>query len=211
MDGTLIDSEPYWMLAEADLVHEHGGVWTHEDGLQLVGSGLDSSALILQSRGVRLSVPEIIEVLVQRVVARLHDEVPWRPGSLELLRAVREAGIPTALVTMSTTPLARRIAEAAGFDAFDAIVTFDQVELPKPHPEPYLEGLRRLGLDAAGCVAIEDSEPGVASAVAAGLATIAVPLHVELPPSPAYTLWEGGLDGRGLAELAAVAAAREAA
>ncbi len=56
MDGTLVDTEPYWLNAEEELIAAWGGVWTREDGLQLVGSGLERSALIFQSRGVDLSV-----------------------------------------------------------------------------------------------------------------------------------------------------------
>ena len=52
MDGTLVDTEPYWLAAEAELVHSFGGTWTHEDGLTLVGSGLWHSAAVLQGRGV---------------------------------------------------------------------------------------------------------------------------------------------------------------
>ena len=209
MDGTLIDSEPFWMDAETILVHEHGGVWTHEDALQLVGNGLETSAEILQSRGVRLSPAEIIETLVDSVIDRLRHEIPWRPGARELLGAVRDAGIPTALVTMSTMRLASVVVEGMGFTAFDELVTYEQVTKPKPHPEPYLEGLRRLGVDAEHAVALEDSVPGVASAVASGVTTIAVPFHVPLPPSPAYTSWTG-LEGRTVADLAGALATSRA-
>ena len=51
----------------------------------------------------------------------------------------------------------------------------------KPHPEPYLAAVRLLGVDLGACIAIEDSPPGVASAVAAGVPTIAVPLHITVP------------------------------
>lgn len=216
MDGTLIDSEPYWMRAEEELVAQYGGVWTHEDALQLVGQGLESSALILQSRGVRLSVDEVIQWMTSRVLEQITAEVPWRPGSREFLLRLREAGVPTALVTMSVGRMARRVVDALGFDefgltAFDAVVPGDEVAEPKPHPEPYLEAARRLGVDVAACVAFEDSEPGVASAVAAGAHAIAVPLHIPLPESPAYTLWPDGLAGRTLADLDAVVAAGEPA
>jgi beta-phosphoglucomutase-like phosphatase (HAD superfamily) len=51
------------------------------------------------------------------------------------------------------------------------------------------------------CVAIEDSEPGVASAVASGATTLAVPFHIPLPVSPAYALLDAGLEGVGLERL----------
>ena len=203
MDGTLVDTEPYWLTAEEELVAAWGGVWTREDGLQLVGSGLERSALIFQSRGVDLSVPGIIDLLTDRVMEQISVSVPWRPGVRELLLELKEAGIPTAVVTMSVRRMAEHVVNSLGFDAFDTIVSGDQVAEPKPHPEPYLTAAARLGVDPTDCIAIEDSEPGVASAVAAGATTIAVPLHIPLPPSPAYALW-GGLEGVRLADLARV-------
>ncbi|GHF09717.1 HAD family hydrolase [Pseudolysinimonas yzui] len=188
MDGTLVDTEPYWLRAESDLVHAAGGVWTPEDGLQLVGSGLERSALILQSRGVELSVEEVIATLTDRVREQIADAVPWRPGSRELLRELKDAGIPTALVTMSRRHMALDIVAALGFDGFDVVVAGDDVQNAKPHPEPYLTAASQLGVAIEQCIALEDSEPGVASAVAAGATVFALPLHIPLPPSPAYLL-----------------------
>jgi HAD superfamily hydrolase (TIGR01509 family) len=205
MDGTLVDTEPYWLQAESDLVHAAGGVWTPEDGLQLVGSGLERSALILQSRGVDLSVEEVIETLTNRVREQIGVVVPWRPGALELLREIRDAGIPTALVTMSRRGMALDIVAALDFDGFDLVVAGDDVANAKPHPEPYLTAAERLAVDITSCVALEDSEPGVASAVAAGATVFALPLHIPLPPSPAYQLRES-MVGLGLADLTAVLA-----
>lgn len=205
MDGTLVDTEPYWLESESALVHEFGGVWSPEDGLQLVGQGLEHSALILQSRGVELPVEEIILTLTAAVRERIGREVPWRPGARELLGELREAGVPTALVTMSRRSMALEVAgalrAALGRDGFDLVVAGDDVEHAKPHPEPYLTAAERLGVDITACVALEDSEPGVASAVAAGATVFALPLHLPLPPSPAYRLRDT-LEGLRLAELA---------
>ncbi|QEO10841.1 HAD family hydrolase [Protaetiibacter larvae] len=212
MDGTLVDTEPYWMRAEGELVTSWGGTWTHADAIGLVGNGLHASAAVLQSHGVGLSAEEIITILTDRVMDQIAEHVPWRPGARELLAEVRAAGIPTALVTMSVRRMADRIEAALehelGGPAFDAIVAGDEVEQPKPFPEPYLRAAELLGVDAADCVAIEDSEPGVASAVAAGTTTVAVPFHVPLPADEAYTLLPNGLDGVGLAALAAAHATR---
>ena len=180
-----------------------GGVWTAEDGLQLVGSGLERSALILQSRGVELTVEQIITSLTDRVREQVADAVPWRPGALELLSEIRDAGIPTALVTMSRRYMALDIVAALSFPGFDLVVAGDDVEHAKPHPEPYLTAAERLGVDVTASVALEDSEPGVASAVAAGATVIALPLHIPIAPSPAYVL-RNTMIGLRLADLTAV-------
>ena len=85
------------------------------------------------------------------------------------------------MVTMSWESLATAVVSNLPNGSFAAVVTGDVVQHGKPHPQPYLIAARLLGVDLAACVAIEDSPPGVASAVAAGIPTIAVPHHVEVP------------------------------
>ena len=201
MDGTLVDTEPYWMRAEHELVDSFGGVWTHDDAMLLVGSGLLGSAAILQDRGVDLTAGDIVERLTSRVQEQLASAgIPWRPGAHELLSELHGAGVPMALVTMSEQRMARQIAGIVGFDAFTTIVSGDMVQQSKPHPEAYLTAAGTLGVDPVHCVAIEDSLPGVAAAVASGAVVVAVPHMVPLLPSEHYTLLET-LAGSTLASL----------
>ena len=210
MDGTLVDTEPYWMTAETELVGSFGGSWSHEDGVQLVGSGLYHSARVLQSHGVDLSEDEIIERMTSRVLDQVTVEVPWRPGARELLAELGELGVPSALVTMSIRRMAEHIAAAVGASGFSAIVGGDDVTHSKPHPEPYELGAAALGVSPSDCVAIEDSAPGVASAVAAGAVVIAVPLHIPLTEDSAYDLWHD-LDGRTADDVFALYRSRRGA
>lgn len=202
MDGTIVDTEPYWMRAETELVSEHGGTWSEAQGMQLVGSGLVQSARILQQAGVALEVDEIIETLTDRVMRQVETEVPWRPGARELIAELRAAGIPIALVTMSIRRMALQIAAALGDDVFTVVIAGDDVEHPKPHPEPYLLAAEHLGVEIGDCVAIEDSQFGLVSAVASGAATIGVPLHLTLHEGPTHELWPT-LEGRTVDDLAA--------
>ncbi|MBU1588913.1 MAG: HAD family phosphatase [Actinobacteria bacterium] len=207
MDGTLVNTEPYWISAETELIESFGGSWTHEEALQLVGSGLFNSADIIRAKGVDLSHEEIIDRLTDRVMAQLVEfGIPWRPGARELLLDLREQGVPTALVTMSISRMAHHVAEHLGFVGFDAVVAGDDVTESKPHPEPYLRGAELLGVDPAQCIAIEDSEPGIRSAFAAGAVVIGVPFMVDLPDDVAHVLWPT-LHNRTTADLAGVLAA----
>jgi HAD superfamily hydrolase (TIGR01509 family) len=203
MDGTLVDTEPYWMQAEIELVASFGGIWTAQDGLTLVGSGLWYSAGVLRDRGVALGLDEIVTRLTDRVLEQVEVEVPWRPGALELLAELKAARIRTALVTMSIRRMAEHVAGSAPAGTFDVIVAGDEVTHSKPHPEPYLRGAQLLEVAAHDCVAVEDSWPGLESAAAAGAVCIGVPLHVSLPDDVSYTVWDT-LDGKGLADLADV-------
>jgi len=202
MDGTLVDTEPYWMSAQVELVRSFGGQWSHEDGLTVVGSGLWHSARVFQGRGVTMTEDEIIDHLTDKVIEQLVElGIPWRPGARELLTELRESGVRTGLVTMSISRMAHHVADRLGFEGFDVVVSGDDVTHAKPHPEPYLRAAQLLDVDIADCVAIEDSEPGIASASAAGAVTIGVPFMIPIAESSEYTLWPT-LDGRTVAHLA---------
>lgn len=182
MDGTLIDTEPYWMEAENDLIESHGGTWSDAQAFQLVGNALIVSGRIIKEQtGIPLTPEEIVDALLERVVVKLREHVPWRPGARELLLAARDAGLPCALVTMSYESFARVLVDSLPAGTFEVVVTGDMVENGKPHPEPYLRAAHDLALAPEQCVAIEDSATGVRSAVAAGVPTLAVPHLVEIP------------------------------
>ncbi|ANC30353.1 HAD family hydrolase [Isoptericola dokdonensis] len=183
MDGTLVDTEPYWIRAEHELVAAHGGSWSHEQALELVGNPLTVSAELLQAAGVDLPVAGIVDHLLGKVRHQVDAEVPWRPGARELLAALGAAGVPCALVTMSYSVLADAVvAHVPG--AFTTLVTGDQVSRGKPDPEPYLVAAARLGVAVGECVAIEDSPTGITSALAAGTRTLGVEAVLPVEPRP---------------------------
>ena len=182
MDGTIVDTEPYWFAAEYAVVAQHGDSWSDHHARAVVGFDLlDSGRYMIEHGGVRLTAHEIVELLLDSVVANLKNEIPWRPGARELLVDVRNAQIPTALVTMSWKRFAMEVVHALPAGSFDISVVGDDVQHGKPHPEPYLLAAERLGVDIARCIAIEDSPTGVASALAAGATVLAVPHHVDVP------------------------------
>jgi HAD superfamily hydrolase (TIGR01509 family) len=212
MDGTIVDTEPYWIEAEHALVEAHGGSWSHRQAMELVGQSLTFSARILQEAGVQLTGREIIDTLTSEVISNVQRRIPWRPGARELLDDLHQAGVRCALVTMSEGPLAREIVASLPRPYFEFLVTGDTVTRGKPHPEAYLRAVELLqqadpGLTIEHCVALEDSAPGVAAAVASGVATVAIPHIVPLPEDPRHTTWDS-LQGRTVAELESIAARR---
>ncbi len=186
MDGTLIDSEPYWMQSEDALAQSYGGVWTEADAHQMIGKSLyDSSAMLRDKFGIQdLSVQEVIDKMTNEVIENLKKNLPFRPGAVELLLELKRRGIKTALVTMSMRTMAQTVADRIGFDAFDVIVAGDDVTMGKPHPEPYLKAAELLGVDVTQCIAFEDSHSGLASAEAAGTHAIGIPNLIPLPQRP---------------------------
>ena len=201
MDGTLVDTEPYWIRAETELMNAHGIEWSEEQGLEFVGNDLLTSAAMMQEAGLTLPAPVIVDTLLDQVVAQIEQAVPFRPGALEFLDAIVTAGIPCVMVTMSYRRLAEAVIAACPEGSFAGLVCGDEVSAGKPDPEPYLRGAAVLDLDPGACVALEDSKPGIASAEAAGTIAIGIPHLVQLDDRPGRILWPS-LVGRTVAELA---------
>ena len=190
LDGTLVDTEPSWIAAEHRLVAQHGnGRWTDELGHGIIGFDLrDSARYIQRNGGVNMAVDDIVGWLLNAVVAEVRRETPWRPGALTLLNELRKAQVPCALVTMSWRPLAAAVVGKLPPGTFATIVTGDNVDRGKPHPDPYQTAARKLWVEPWQCVAIEDSPTGIKSAMAAGCRTIAVPNIAPIERQPGLTV-----------------------
>lgn len=215
-DGTLADTEPLWIAAEFEVIEgELGKQWSMEHAEKLVGSDLiDSASYILTTIG-RADLPPIwmVEQLLGRVVAQLRtaDELPWRPGALELLAALRATGTPCALVSASYRVLLDAVLERLPEGSFDVSVGGDEVTSGKPHPEPYEKACALLGVDARDCVVLEDSATGAKSGNAAGAVVVGIPHVVAIPAAPRRVTVPTlvGLDPDRLAALFAQAGSAE--
>ncbi|MEW2430847.1 HAD family phosphatase [Micromonospora sp. NPDC047644] len=212
MDGTLVDSEKLWDVALQELAKEYGGELSVDARQSIIGTAMAESMRILHDDlGQPERDPEISAAWINaRILELFRGGLPWRPGAFELLRAVRAAGIPTALVTSSPRALVEIALDTLGRDNFDTVVAGDEVVAAKPHPEPYLTAARLLSVPIERCVAIEDSPTGVASALASGAAVLAVPAEVALPSTVGVRQVES-LTGVDLALLAALLTDRAAA
>ncbi|WP_245934434.1 HAD family hydrolase [Arthrobacter psychrolactophilus] len=218
MDGTIVDTEPFWFIAQHKLAAEFGVSWTEEQAKLLIGSALSNSAKVMQDAGIDMGIDDIISTLTASVQNQVTADVIWRPGAKELLAELREQCIPCVLVTMSHHPLAAEVLSHLPEGTFEFMITGDMVTQGKPHPEPYLMAAELLGktvenLSINRCVAIEDSRPGLASAHASGAVALGVPNLVTLMESPGLTLWPtlGGMtvaDLQGLVEERALVSGR---
>jgi HAD superfamily hydrolase (TIGR01509 family) len=210
MDGTLVDSEKVWEIALHELAERAGGTLSSAARQAMIGSSMANSMRIFRDDLGLPDRPEEPDVrwLTARVFELFGAGLVWRPGACELLRAVRLAGLPTALVTSTGRELVEVALNTLGRDNFDVVVCGDEVRMPKPDPEPYRTAAVLLGVPVADCVAIEDSPTGVASALASGAAVLAVPAELELPATDGVHL-RTSLVGVDPAYLAGLLVSRE--
>jgi HAD superfamily hydrolase (TIGR01509 family) len=181
MDGLLLDTEVVWQEAEERLFAAHGEVFTREDKLAVIGTDFAWTARYFAERLGRPpdEGPALVEEMVIAMYDLLRHDVAGRPGALELVARLR-GRVPLGLASNSPRKLVdAAIGSARLTDAFDVIVTSDDVASSKPAPDIYLLACERLGFAPADVLALEDSSSGVASAKAAGLTCIAVPQFAE--------------------------------
>lgn len=185
MDGTLVDSEKLWDVSLDELARRLGGELSEVTRQAMVGCALGATMrLMLAEVGIE-ETPEALsdagQWLTRRTGELFATDLRWRPGALEALRAVRAAGLATALVTSTQRGLTERALDWIGREHFDVVVCGDEVDEPKPAPDPYLRAALLLGVPPRRCVAVEDSPTGSSAAQAAGCVVLVVPNDVEVP------------------------------
>jgi HAD superfamily hydrolase (TIGR01509 family) len=206
MDGTLVDTEPYWIAAEFAMAEKYGAPWSDSHAMQLVGNDLvESGRYIKKVMGLDLSPDEIVEELLDGVVGLVELDVPWRPGAVELLASLRADGVRCGLVTMSYQRFVAPILAHLPPESFSVVVTGEQVEQGKPHPEPNLTAAAALGVPPEQCVAIEDSNTGAKSAEAAGCLVLVVENHVPVLEGP-QRVFRDTLEGISVEDLRSLSA-----
>lgn len=177
LDGTLINSEPLWHAQEQQFVEQAGGIWTATDRRALIGMTMTEASMYLLSRSPRPPTRDSTEVshhIIAGVIARLTQQVTWFAGARELLDDLTAHGVPQALVTNAWPVFIEAAIGQLPRDTFALVVNGQSVQKGKPHPEPYRTAAQRLGFRPVDCLAIEDSEPGIRSATAAGVPTLAI-------------------------------------
>ncbi|QGF24541.1 HAD family hydrolase [Raineyella fluvialis] len=191
-DGTLADTEPFWIEAEYELMDMLGGDWNEEHARRMIGADLTHSARYMLGVAGRDDVTPrwVVDWMVDRVTGRIRgaDELAWRPGALGLLAALAEDDVPCALVSSSWRPVLDAVLERLPAGTFRASVAGDEVTCGKPAPDPYLRAADLLGVAAEDCVVFEDSVTGSTAGQAAGAWVIGVPNLVPLPVMPRRTV-----------------------
>jgi len=182
MDGVLVDSEAVWDDVRKRFVDEQGGHWQQSAQRDMMGmSSVEWSRYVRDRLGVDMDPEEISREVADRVADVYREKLPLLPGAVEAVESLAEEW-PLGLASSSNRHVIDLVLDLAGIaDAFKATVSSEEVGAGKPAPDVYLEAARRLSVDPAACVAIEDSTNGIRSAHAAGMAVIVVP-NQDFPP-----------------------------
>ena len=184
MDGTLINSEPYWLESETELMAQYGYEWTLQDQAHCLGGPLSKvGEYMFPLSGNQESAEFFTTSLIDRMIVKLREGVELMDGAHELLELCADNLISTALVSASP----RVLVEAAILDIknanFAVSISCDDVTRAKPDPEGYLIAADRLGVAIENCLILEDSSNGVAAAKASGAWIVAIPHLVPIPES----------------------------
>jgi sugar-phosphatase len=166
LDGTLIDSTPAVLRSWATWMREHGLM--PED--QARHHGMPSASVVralLPADRQDAAIARINELEIADV-----SDIVVLPGAVEALEALRDA--KNAIATSCDLRLAKARIAAAKLAPPSVLVTADDVAHGKPAPDPFLVAARRLQVDPANCLVVEDAPMGLQSARAAGCATLAV-------------------------------------
>jgi HAD superfamily hydrolase (TIGR01509 family) len=181
MDGLLLDTEPLAARAWTDAAAALGVEFDVALALAMIGRNFGDCAAMVRTRyGADYPVDALLDrwhTTYDAIVER--DGLRLKPGVVELIDWLERNAIPRAVATSTRRERARaKLAHVSLLLRFRDIVGGDEVVRGKPAPDIYVEAARRLGVAAAECIALEDSEPGVRAALAAGMSPIMVPdLH----------------------------------
>jgi HAD superfamily hydrolase (TIGR01509 family) len=176
LDGLLLDTETGWHRAEAELLRRHGAAYTDADETATLGWSLEATVRrYLPRLGLGSEAAGQVSVELLDLVQLEYAVAVPRPGAAELVGRLR-GRVPLGIASNTARSLVLAALASAPFgDAFEAIVSAEEVANPKPAPDIYLEACGRLGVEPPAAVALEDSTSGILAARAAGLTVIAVP------------------------------------
>lgn len=179
MDGVLFDSMPNHARSWSKVCTEFGLNMSPEEAFMHEGRTGEATINILTQRyWNRQATPQEISDIYEAKCRAFNAcaEAPKMAGAEEVLQKVRAAGLDIFVVTGSgqLSLLDRLTSHFPGYFAPERVVSSKDVKHGKPHPEPYLLGLERAGVQPWEAIVVENAPLGVQAAVAAQIFTIAV-------------------------------------
>jgi sugar-phosphatase len=182
MDGLLIDTEPVWRAAQSAVFAGFGVALSERDLLDSTGQPIEELIPVWRRRapgpdpaGTGLTDAEIADLIIDQVIAHVTAGGRPMPGVTAAIALFERCGLRLAIASSSPLRLIDAVCDRLGLTRITVRCSAMDEARGKPAPDVYLTAARRLGADAAGCLALEDSPAGIASARSAGMRCIAVP------------------------------------
>jgi sugar-phosphatase len=207
MDGLLIDTEPVWRIAQFEVFAALGVALTEQELLDSTGQPTEDLIPLWRQRAPagdrELTDAQVADQITDRIIAHVKAEGEPMPGVTDAIALFRRHGLALAIASSSPRRLIDAVCDRLGLQDIDVRCSGAEEAHGKPAPDVYLTAARRLGLDPARCLAIEDSPNGVLAAKSAGMRCVAVPdpLLAEDPRFGAADLVLGSLTALDLAVL----------
>ncbi len=177
LDGVLADSEPWWNEIDKKLLSEYGVAYRGEYHRNVLGVSY-YLAVEFYKKTFGLSAPT--EELMRRrgeIAAEFFaNRIGLFPSTRAVLKELWQMNLRLALATSSVSASARPFLDRHELTTFfEVILTGEEIERGKPHPDIYLRAAEKLGVTADACLVIEDALSGIAAGKAAGIRVAAIP------------------------------------
>ncbi len=204
MDGTLINSEPYWLIAETALMARYGHQWSEEDQAYCLGGPLPKVGEFMSQLSAGAEDASFFEIELVRLVAeKFTHGLEFMPGAEELVHDLVKSQIPMALVSASPRLLVDSALALLPPGTFVTSISNQDVKVSKPDPESYLMAALQLGVEISNSLVLEDSRTGIDAGLASGAVVIGIPHLISYPPTSRLHLRENlvGLTTEHLQEI----------
>ena len=177
LDGVLADSEPWWNKIDKKLLAQYGVTYRGEYHRNVLGVSYRLAVEFYKKAfGLSVSTEEIMRRRAEIAIEFFANRVGLFPSAKKVLQELQRMNLSLAIATSSVSASARPFLERHKLTPFfDVIVTGDEIERGKPHPDIYMRAAEKLGLALDACLVIEDALSGIAAAKAAQMRVAAIP------------------------------------
>lgn len=179
LDGTLIDTEPWWKEAEIKVFNELGFALTHEMTYQTTGLGVAQVVEYWYSKHPwesKKPFEKIIEEILHNVITLVKQKGTLLPGVTQALNFFHQRQLPVVIASSSPRSYILELIRHFSIDKhFSEVFSALDVEYAKPHPAVYINAAKYLGVEPWSCLAFEDSFYGLLSAKSALMKAVVVP------------------------------------
>jgi len=184
MDGLLVDSEPWWRVAERNVFGRLSVAPEEEDFEKMMGNRIQEVIANWHAKHPwpNFNLETTLNEIVDEVGRLVTENAQLMPGVIDTLEFFKVKKLPVALASSSPLRLINRLITFYGIDTYFVIVRSAEFEQRgKPHPDVFLTTAKALNIEPEFCLVFEDSHNGVLAAKAAGMKCVAVPAPEHLP------------------------------